>query len=88
MRLTLWPRVRAWLSRLGEVAGAGALVGGLLAFGLLRGVWPLLTGSQSVVTPAAFAAVPGLLAVVAGLASLRPAVRAATIDPTVALRHD
>ena len=70
------------------VVGAGSIAGGVLAFGLIRTLWPLLTGDQSAMTPTALLAVLLLLMSVGALACLRPARRAATTDPIVALRHD
>jgi predicted permease len=71
----------AWLALLGIAAGlAGALAVTRLLAGLLFGVGPT--------DPITFLATAGALAVVAGAASVLPAVRAVRTDPVDALRSD
>jgi putative ABC transport system permease protein len=71
----------AWLAFLGIAAGLlGALAATRLLAGLLFGVGP--TDSLT------FLATAGALAVVAGAASVLPAVRAVRTDPVEALRSD
>jgi predicted permease len=66
----------------------GSVAGGLLAAVLTRILWPLLAGDRTSLTPAALAVVFALIAAVGVLAALRPALRAANVDPVMALRHD
>jgi hypothetical protein len=70
------------------VVGAGSIAGAILSFALLRSLWPLLAGDQSAMTPLALIAVFVLMLIVGLAASLRPAIRAASVDPTIALRHE
>jgi predicted permease len=71
----------AWLAFLGIAAGlAGALAATRLLASLLFGVGPT--------DPITFLATAGALAVVAGAASVLPAVRAVRTDPVDALRSD
>ena len=67
------------------LAGIGAGLMGALA--LSRFVSSLLFG-VSTTDPLTFAAVSILLAGVAVLACFRPALRAARVDPMIALRHE
>jgi ABC-type antimicrobial peptide transport system permease subunit len=69
------------LAALGLVLGGAGAIG---AVGLLRA---LLFGTGTY-DPWTFAIVPVLLAAVALIACLVPAVRAARVDPTVALRAE
>jgi putative ABC transport system permease protein len=65
----------------------GVAIGALAALGLSRAVAALLfgIGSRDAV---AFAGAAGVMAVVALLATILPARRAAQVDPTVALRYE
>ena len=66
---------------------AGVAIGGLAALGLSRVVATLLFGVSSR-DAAAFARAISVMAVVALLATMLPARRAAKVDPTVALRYE
>jgi ABC-type antimicrobial peptide transport system permease subunit len=68
-------------------AVGGVLIGGVIAYWAGARLQPLLY-EQSAHDPVIFAAVAVLLVVVALLATLRPAVRATRVDPTIALRAD
>jgi predicted permease len=68
-------------------AVAGIAVGSVLALWASRWVEPLLF-SQRARDPLVFAGVALVLLVVAIAATLRPALRATRVDPTVALRSD
>jgi ABC-type antimicrobial peptide transport system permease subunit len=71
----------AWLAGLGIAAGlAGALLATRLLASLLFGVGPT--------DPATFVATAAALAIVAGVASLLPALRAVRTDPMDALRSE
>jgi putative ABC transport system permease protein len=71
----------AWLAGLGIAAGlAGALMATRLLASLLFGVGPT--------DPATFVATAAALAIVAGVASLLPALRAVRTDPMDALRSE
>ena len=69
------------------VAAIGCVVGLALAAALSRLVSGLLFGISSA-DPASYAAVAVLMLVVAALASILPAARAARLDPMRALRED
>lgn len=69
------------------LAAAGCAVGLLLAFALTRGIESVLFG-VSRLDPAVFAAMTALLLVIAALACALPARRAASIEPTQALREE
>ena len=66
---------------------AGLVIGAAVAAVAARWVGPLLFG-VSPRDPAVFAAVAGVLLLVATVASFVPALRAARVDPNVALRSD
>ena len=78
-----------WLviGRASRLATMGLLLGLLGSFALTRLITSLLFG-VSARDPATFAGIASLLAVVAILASLVPALRATWVDPTVALRQE
>ena len=66
---------------------AGIVLGGVIAFWAGKWVEPLLF-SQKARDPIVFAGVALVLLVVAVAATLRPALRATRVDPTVALRSE
>ena len=68
-------------------AVAGIAIGSIVALWAGRWIEPLLF-AQSPRDPAVFGAVAGVLLIVAVVATLRPAIRAMRVDPTVALRAD
>jgi predicted permease len=68
-------------------AAAGIALGGAAALLAARLIQPLLFEVPAR-DPIVYATVTGLLLAVALLATLRPALRAARVDPTVALRSD
>ena len=90
IRMALGAQRRAILSWvLGEgltLAGFGIGIGMVAAVVLTRILEALLYGVGSR-DPLTFLAVPVLLAIVAIVASLNPARRAASVDPVTALRH-
>jgi predicted permease len=65
----------------------GVAAGLLAAFALTRGMTTMLVGVKAT-DPATFGAMALLFFVIAGLASWLPAWRAASLDPTVALRDE
>ena len=68
-----------WLALIGMFIGsAGALFAARAMRSIVFGI--------SVLDPAVFAAVGGLLLIVAALAALAPAIRVTRVDPLVALR--
>jgi ABC-type antimicrobial peptide transport system permease subunit len=69
------------------LTGSGVAIGLVLSLGLSRLLGRFLNG-VSPFDPLTYAAVPTLLAAVAALATLRPALRAARVDPVVALRSE
>jgi len=69
------------------LTGAGIAIGVAAAFGLTRLLSRLLFGVQAS-DPAAFGVVVVLLAVVSLAAALVPALRAARVDPVIALRNE
>jgi predicted permease len=70
-----------------KLAGIGVALGIAVAFGLSHWIEPLLF-QQSARDPAIFAAVAGVLLLVAALASFIPARRAMGVDPVRALRME
>jgi predicted permease len=79
--------VRLVLGHSAALVGIGLITGAALAFALTRLLRTLLFGVQPG-DPATIAAMAVGVAVAALLASLPPALRAARIDPVVALRED
>jgi putative ABC transport system permease protein len=69
------------------LAAIGLVAGGIGAWLLTRLMQKLLFGVEPS-DPLTFASVAGLLALVAGVAALVPALRATRVDPVVALRAD
>lgn len=69
------------------VSAAGVVVGLVAALALTRVVESLLVG-VSPTDPLTFAAIPALLLMVALVATLAPARRAASLDPVIALRDE
>jgi predicted permease len=66
---------------------SGIIIGGSVALFAGRWIEPLLF-SASPADPLVYAGVAGLLLVIAIAATVRPALRASRVDPTVALRAD
>ena len=82
------PRVMAMVLRQGlTLAALGVVIGSAAALGLTSALRSLLYGI-SAVDVIAFGGAALVLSVAATLASLIPARRAASVDPTVALRSD
>jgi putative ABC transport system permease protein len=79
--------LRMVLAQGGKMALVGIVIGILAAFGLTRLMSSLLF-SVSASDPATFAAVAGLLVLVAMFACYIPARRAAKVDPMIALRYE
>ncbi|HLW98577.1 MAG TPA: ABC transporter permease [Candidatus Acidoferrales bacterium] len=79
--------LRMVLGQGGKIALVGIVIGMAAAFGLTRLMSGLLF-SVSAGDPATFAAVAGLLVLVAIFACYIPARRAIRVDPMVALRHE
>ena len=71
----------------GTIAAAGIVAGLASAWSLSRLMKSLLYGVQPT-DPAVFAAVAALLGIAALAACLAPALRAASVDPTVALKEE
>jgi len=82
-----WDIVRAMLAYAGRLTGAGLAIGVVAALGATRLLTSLLYG-VSAVDPATFAAVTAGLGAVALVASCAPVLRAASVDPLVALREE
>jgi ABC-type antimicrobial peptide transport system permease subunit len=70
-----------------RLTGIGLVLGALLAIGATRVLAGLLIGVGAF-EPLTWVAVPSILAAVAVLASLVPALRAASVDPVIALRAE
>jgi len=70
-----------------RVVAFGLALGAVVALALARKVGPMLY-EVSAKDPLTYAGVVGVLLVVAVVASLAPALRAARVDPNVALRAD
>ena len=70
-----------------RVVALGLALGAIVALAFARKVGPMLY-DVSAKDPLTYAGVVGMLLVVAVVASLAPAVRAARVDPNVALRAD
>jgi ABC-type antimicrobial peptide transport system permease subunit len=66
---------------------AGVAVGWMASLALARVLASMLFATSER-DPLIFVAVPGLLVVVAALASMAPAIRAARVDPVIALRTE
>jgi predicted permease len=89
MALGAVPRdiLRLILKKALTLAGVGVTVGGLAALGLSRAMGTVLFGVGAN-DPTTYALVLAVLGVVAVIASLAPAVKAARVDPAIALRHE
>jgi ABC-type antimicrobial peptide transport system permease subunit len=84
-----WQRVMRLILRDAiTTVGIGSAIGGLFAVLLIRAIWPLLSGQQNATTPLALGAVFVLTLIVSVAAALRPALRAAAVDPIVALHEN
>lgn len=68
-------------------AAIGIVIGSIIAFGAGRWIEPLLF-AQKANDPVIYGIVASVLLVVALLASMRPALRAARVDPMTSLRSD
>ena len=82
-----WDIVRTMLSYSARLTGAGIAVGLVGAWGATRLLAALLFG-VSAVDPVTFAVVATGLAIVALVASCVPVMRAAAVDPVIALREE
>jgi putative ABC transport system permease protein len=79
--------VRLVLAQAVRFAVGGILIGGAIAFWASSRMQPLLYRT-SAHDPLVFGCVAALLVAVAVVATLRPALRATRVDPTIALRAD
>ena len=84
---TRWHVMRLFLRYSTRLTAIGIAVGLLAAAGGTRLLSSLLFG-VSAVDPATFAIVSAGIALVAGIAALAPVVRAAAVEPMVALRDE
>jgi ABC-type antimicrobial peptide transport system permease subunit len=75
------------LGRSAVLAGAGALLGGVLALGAAFAMRALLAGVSPADT-ATFGAAIGLAAAMTAAGSALPALRAVRVDPVTAIRTD
>ena len=82
------PSVRGMVVRQGLYLAAGGVVLGLLAAGALSSVMASLLFGVSALDPVTYGVVGGALVAVSALASWLPARRAASVDPTEALREE
>ena len=81
-----WRNVmRMVMSRGIALTGVGVAIGAVLAWSVTRGMETLLYGVGTA-DPLTFALVAGLLAAVSTVACAIPAIRAARVDPMLALR--
>jgi len=69
-----------------RLTAVGITVGLIAAFALTRGITTLLVGVKAT-DPPTFVAMAALFLLIAALASWLPAWRAASLDPTAALRE-
>jgi len=79
--------LRMVLGQGGKIALVGIVIGIVVAFALTRLMSSLLF-SVSATDPFTFAAVAGLLVLIAMFACYIPARRAAKVDPMIALRYE
>ena len=70
-----------------RLSAAGIVLGVAAAFGLTRAIASMLVGIRPT-DPVTFAAIIGLFFVIAAMACWIPAIRAARLDPTAALREE
>jgi hypothetical protein len=70
------------------MVGVGSMVGVVISCALIRAIWPLLADGQRSMMAVALIAVFILIFTVGLVAALRPALRAAALDPMGALRQD
>jgi putative ABC transport system permease protein len=68
--------------------GIGSVAGGALSLVLIRAIWPLLAGQHSTTAPLVMVVVFTLTLLVSLGAVLRPALAAASVDPTATLRQE
>jgi putative ABC transport system permease protein len=71
-----------------KLVAAGIAIGMAIALVAVRPLSMFLVPEVRPADPMNFAAVACVLAVVAGLATVAPTVRALRVDPAVALRHE
>ena len=68
--------------------GIGSIAGGALSLLLIRAIWPLLAGQHDTTAPLVLVVVFALTVLVSLGAVLRPALAAASVDPTATLRQE